>query len=85
MKLNLNFANKSPKEAKDREIIFLRQKSVKRKDLKYLSKSVFSNKLFLEQKFILKNQKDKCFVFVNCTNYKISLDFEKLGSKLFTF
>ena len=76
MKLNLNFSNKSPKEAIDTEIIFLRQKNMKRKDLKYLSKTVFSNKLFLEQNFITKNQKAKCFVFVNCTNYKISLDFE---------
>ena len=79
MKLNLNFANKTPKDAQDSEIIFLRQKSMKRKDLEYLSKSVFSNKLFLEQKFIIKNQKDKYFVFVNCTNNKISLDFESKG------
>ena len=85
MKLNLNFTNKSPKQAIDSEIIFLRQKNIKRKDLIHLSKSVFSNKLFVEQNFLVKNHNHKSFIFVNCANYKLSLDFEKLGSKLFVF
>ena len=85
MKLNLKFVNKIPKEAKDIEVIFLKDKSIKRKDLKHLSKSVFSNKLFSEQNFLKKDHNDKSLVFVNSITCKTSLDFEKLGSKLFVF
>ncbi len=85
MKLNLNFVNKVPKIAKDNEIILLTQKVIKSKEIKQLSKSVFSNKLFSEQNFLSKDYNDKSYIFVNCTKSKISLDFEKLGSKLFVF
>ena len=85
MKLNLNFANKIPKVAKNNEIIFLKEKRINRKDLNQLSKTIFSDKLFLEQNFIKKDHDNKSFVFINCTNCKVSLDFEKLGSKLFLF
>ena len=40
--LNLNFVNKAPKIAKDNEIILLTQKVKKNKEVKDLTKSVFS-------------------------------------------
>ena len=85
MKLNLNFANKVPKIAKANEIILLTQKVIKSKDIKQLSKSVFSNKLFSEQNFLAKDFNDKSYIFVNCSTSKVLLDFEKLGSKLYVF
>ena len=85
MKLNLNFANKVPKIAKDNEIILLTQKITKSKEIKHLLKSVFSNKLFSEHNFLAKDYNDKSYIFVNCTKSKVSLDFEKLGSKLYVF
>ena len=85
MKLNLNFVNKVPKTAKDNEIILLNQRLIKNKEIKQLSKSVFSNKLFSEQNFLIKDYNDKSYIFVNSTKSKVSLDFEKLGSKLFVF
>ena len=85
MKLNLNFVNKVPKIAKDNEIILLTQKVKKSKEIKELTKSVFSNKLFLEQNFLTKDYNNKSYILVNCTKSKVSLDFEKLGSKLFVF
>ena len=85
MKLNLNFVNKVPKIAKDNEIILLTQKAFKSKDINQLSKSVFSNKLFSEKNFLAKDFKDKSYIFVNCSKSKVSLDFEKLGSKLYVF
>ena len=83
--LNLNFVNKVPKIAKDNEIILLTQKVKKSKEIKELTKSAFSNKLFLEQNFLTKDYNNKSYILVNCTKSKVSLDFEKLGSKLFVF
>ena len=85
MKLNLNFVNKVPKIAKDNEIVLLTQKFSKSKEIKQLTKSVFSNKLFTEKNFLVKEYNNKNYIFVNCTKSKVSLDFEKLGSKLFNF
>ena len=85
MKLNLNFVNKVPKNAKDNEIILLTQKALKSNENKQLTNSVFSNKLFSEQNFLAKEYNDKSYIFVNCMKSKVSLDFEKLGSKLYVF
>ena len=85
MKLNLNFINKVPKEAKDNEVILVKDKVFKNKELKTLSKSLFVNKLFLEKKFFIQNIKGKNYIFVNCTKSKNSLDYEKLGSQLYIF
>ncbi len=74
-----------PKQAKDNEVIFLKQKKLKSNYLKLLGNSVFSSKLFNEQNFLKKDYNNKSYVFVNCTKSKISLDFEKLGSKLYVF
>tara|TARA_Y100001970_G_scaffold288766_1_gene416960 strand:- start:4454 stop:5893 length:1440 start_codon:yes stop_codon:yes gene_type:complete len=85
MKLNLKFINKIPKEAKDNEIIFLKDKAIKNKVLKPLNKSIFNNKLFSEENFITKNLNNKNYIFVNCAKSKTSLDYEKLGSKLYLY
>ena len=85
MKLNLKFVTKISKSFKEYEIIFLKQKNLKNNNLQPLLKSIFSSKLFNEHKFIKKDYNNKSYIFVNCINAKISLDFEKLGSKLFVF
>ncbi|MDC3043708.1 leucyl aminopeptidase [Candidatus Pelagibacter sp.] len=85
MKLNLEFTSKVPKVAKDHEIILLKDKNSKNKILKSLNKSLFTNKIFLEKKFITKNINDKTYIFINCINSKSSLDYEKLGSNLYLF
>ena len=85
MKLKLHFINKVPKEARDNEIILVKDKSSKNKILKSLNKSLFNNKLFLEKKFLVQNIKDKNYIIVNCLDSKNSLHYEKLGSKLYTF
>tara|TARA_B100000989_G_scaffold33393_1_gene21343 strand:- start:6335 stop:7771 length:1437 start_codon:yes stop_codon:yes gene_type:complete len=85
MKLKLEFRNKAPKEAKENEIIIIKDKNSKNKILKSLSKSLFNNKLFLEKKILLKSINDKNYIFVNCMMSKTSLDFEKTGSNLYAF
>ena len=85
MKLNLKFATKIPKDAKDNEVIFINQKTIKSKYLKPLNKSIFSSKLFLEKNFLKKDYNDKSYIFVNCTKSKASLDYEKMGSRLYEF
>ena len=49
MKLKLDFVNKVPKEAKDNEIILVKDKAAKNKIVKLVNKSLFSNKLFLQK------------------------------------
>ena len=85
MKLKLDFVTKVPKVAKDNEVILLNNKTTQNKIVKSLNKSLFSNKLFLERKFLIQNINDKIYIFVNCTKSKTSLDYEKLGSNLFLF
>ena len=85
MKLKLDFVNKVPKEAKDNEIILVKDKAAKNKIVKLVNKSLFSNKLFLQKKLFIQNIKDKNYIFVNCIKSKTSLDYEKLGSQLYIF
>ncbi len=85
MKLKLNFATKIPKDSKDNQIILLKDKTIKNKTLKPLVRYIFSNKLFTENYFLIKNLDNKAYVFVNCTKLKTTLDFEKLGSKLYLY
>ena len=85
MKLKLNFLKNIPKGANDNEVILVKEKSIKSKILKTLNKDVFSNKLFIDKKFLIKNLNTKTYIFVNCTNSENSLDYEKLGSKLYLF
>jgi len=85
MKLNIKFTNKISKVLEDNEIILLKEKNIKQKNLKALSKQVFSSKLFAENNFLIKNQNNKTYIFVNCLKSKTTLEFEKLGSKLYVF
>ncbi len=85
MKLNIKFTTKITKGSNNNEIIFLKQKKIKNNYIKSLSNSIFSSKLFNEQNFLKKDFNNKSYIFVNCLSSKISLDFEKLGSKLFEF
>ncbi len=85
MKLKLDFVTKAPKVAIDNEIILLKDKIIRNKNLKSLNNSIFTNKLFLENKFFVQNINNKTFIFVNCMKSKTSLDYEKLGSNLFEF
>ncbi len=85
MNLNLKFVTKIPSNAYDNEVIFLKDKNIKNKILKPISKSIFSNKLFLEDNFLTKNFNNKTYLFVNCAKSKKSLDYEKLGSKLYLY
>ena len=85
MKLNLNFVTKIPKEAKNNEIIFLKDKKIKNKILKPLNKYIFSNKLFTEKNFLAYNLNNKIYLLVNCTKSKTTLDYEKLGSELYLY
>ena len=84
MKLKLNFVRKVPKEAKDNEIILVKDKSYKNR-VNFLNKSLLSNKIFLEKKLLIQNIDKKTYIFVNCIKSKTSLDYEKLGSKLYIF
>ena len=85
MKLKLDFVTKVPKVAKDNQVILLNNKNIQNKIVKSLNKSLFTNKLFLEKKFLIQNINDKTYIFVNCTKSKTSLDYEKIGSNLFLF
>ena len=85
MKLKLEYLNKVPKVANDYEIILLKDKNTKNKIFKSLNKPLFTDKLFLEKKFVCQNVKNKTYIFVNCSKSKTTLDYEKLGSDLFTF
>ena len=85
MKLKLEFVSKVPKLAKDNEIILIKDKTSKNKIVGTINKSIFNNKLFQEKKFYIQNANNKTYIFVNCMNSKISLDYEKLGSNLYVF
>ena len=78
--LNLKFVNKIASRDRYNEVIFCKQKEFKSNSVKQISKSVFSNKLFLEQSFLKKDYHDKSYIFVNCTKLKISLDFLALSA-----
>ncbi len=85
MKLKLEFVTKAPKAANDNEVILLKDKKKKNRITKNLNNSIFTNKLFLEKKFLIQNINSKTYIFVNCINSKSSLDYEKLGSELYIF
>ena len=85
MNLNIKFVKKIPKQAKENQIILLKDQNPKNKIVKSFNKSVFSNRLFLENSFLSKNLNNKTYLFVNCEKSKTSLDYEKLGSKLYLY
>ena len=63
MKLKLDFTSKLPKLARDNQVILLKDKKTKIKIDKFSNNSLFSNKLFLERKFLSYNIKDKNCIF----------------------
>ena len=85
MKLKLDFVSKQPKVFKDNEVILIKSQTSKNKIVKSLNKFVFKNNLFTEKKFLIKNSKDKNYIFVNCMKSSTSLDYEKLGSEFYVF
>jgi len=85
MSLNLKFVTKTPKGTADNEIIFLTDKSIKNKIIKPLNRQIFSSKLFLDDNFLIKNINNMTYLLVNCTKSKTTLDYEKLGSKLYLY
>ena len=85
MKLNLKFVTKTPKQASENEIVFVKEKSFKNKILKPYNNQIFSNKLFLEEDFLTKNLNNKTYIIINCSKTKTSIDYEKLGSKLYLY
>ena len=85
MMINLKFISKTPKEAQENEILFLKKKITKNKIFKPLNNHIFSNKLFIEKKFLKKNLNNKTYIFVNCLKANSNLDYEKLGSKLYLY
>ena len=85
MSLNLKFVTKIPKDASENEIVFLKDKNIKNKIIKPLNRHIFSSKLFIEDNFLIKNLNNKTYLFVNCTKFKTTLDYEKLGSKLYLY
>ena len=85
MKLKLDFVSKQPKVFKDNEVILIKSQTSKNKIVKSLNKFVFKNNLFTEKKFVIKNNRDKNYIFVNCMKSSNSLDYEKLGSEFYVF
>ena len=85
MKINLKIVSKIPKLAKDNEVIFLKNKTNNSKILKLFNNNIFTNKLFNEKNFLIKNVNNKNYIFVNCLKAKTSLEYEKLGSNLYSY
>ena len=85
MKINLKIVSKIPKLAKDNEVIFLKNKTNNSKTLKLFNNNIFTNKLFNEKNFLIKNVNNKNYIFVNCLKAKTSLEYEKLGSNLYSY
>ena len=70
MKLKLDFVTKVPKVTNDNEVILLKDKKKKNIITKKLNNPIFTNKLFLEKKFLIQNINNKTYIFVNCINSK---------------
>ncbi len=85
MKLKVNFVSKTPKVAMANEIIFVKNKNIKNKNLNPILKKVFDNQLFKEQLFAQKEYKNINHIFVNCSKTSLSSDYENIGSKLFDY
>ena len=74
MKLKLEFVTKAPKAANDNEVILLKDKKKKNRITKNLNNSIFTNKLFLEKKFVTQIIDGKTYIFVNCVKSKKSIE-----------
>ena len=85
MNLNVKYTSKSPYGSTVKEIIFVKSKSLKKKNFSPIQASLYNNPLFEENLFIEKEYKKKNYIFVNSKELKVSSDFENIGSKLFDF
>ena len=85
MKLKVNFATKLSKAKAENEIIFVKNKNLKNKNLKPILKFVLESKLFQEELFIQKEYNKRNYIFINCRKLTLSSDYENIGSKLFDY
>ena len=85
MKLKVNFVRKTPKVAMANEIIFVKNKNIKNKNLNPILTKIFDNQLFKEKLFVQKEYKNINYIFVNCSKTSLSYDYENIGSKLFDY
>ena len=85
MKLKVNFTSKLSKAKTLNEIVFIKSKKIKNNGLNLILKSVLENLLFQENLFFQRQYKNTNYIFVNCKNLSISLDYENIGSKLFDY
>ena len=85
MKLKVNFVSKISKVSMVNELVFVKNKNIKDKSLKPISKLILDNQLFKEQLFLQKEYKGRDYIFINCSNSSLSSDYENIGSKLFDY
>ena len=85
MNLKVKFTSKLIKAKALNEIVFVKNKNIKSKDIKTHIKSLKDNSLFQEQLFIQKEFNNKNYIFVNCKKLSLSSDYENIGSKLFDY
>ena len=85
MKLKVNFVTKLSKAKTENEIIFVKNKNLKNKNLKPILKFVLESKLFQEELFIQKEYNKRNYIFINCRKLTLSSDYENIGSKLFDY
>jgi len=85
MKLKVNFATKLSKAKAENEIIFVKNKNLKNKNLKPILGFVLESKLFQEELFIQKEYNKRNYIFINCRKLTLSSDYENIGSKLFDY
>ncbi len=85
MKLKVNFVTKLSKAKSENEIIFVKNKNLKNKNLKPILKFVLESKLFQEELFIQKEYNKRNYIFINCRKLTLSSDYENIGSKLFDY
>ena len=85
MNIKVNFVGKLTKAKAVNEIIFVKNKKIKKIILNQILNSILENKLFQDQLFAQKEYKNKNYIFINCKKIAISSDYENIGSKLFEY
>ena len=85
MMLKVNFTPILSKSKTVNEIIFVKNKNLKNKNVKQSLRLVLENKLFQDQLFAQKEYKNKNYIFINCKKIAVSSDYENIGSKLFEY
>jgi len=85
MNIKVNFVGKLPKAMSVNEIIFVKDKKIKKVILNSILSSILENKLFQDQLLLQKEYKNVNYIFINCKKLKTSCDYENIGSKLFDY